>query len=162
MTRKEYNKAVQDYSDKLFGYCLKFLRNNEDANDAVQEAFEKLWKNRKKVDFEKVKSWLFTTAHNGMVNWVTKNNRMRPAEEKDFDKKQYVESQYENAELIEKLLVTLPPVQKSVILLRDLEGYSYDEIGQMLDLNASQVKVYLFRARKKIKKQLKELKVLEW
>lgn len=160
MTRKEYNIAVETYSDSLFGYALKFLRNSEDANDAVQDAFEKLWKNRKKVDNEKVKSWLFTTTHNGMVNWVTKNNRMRPAEEKDLMKKSYEDSTFENRELIEKLLVTLPPIQKSVLLFRDLEGYSYQEIGEMLNLGESQVKVYLFRARKKMKKQLKELKIL--
>lgn len=160
MTRKEYNIAVEIYSDALFGYALKFLRNSEDANDAVQDAFEKLWKNRKKVDNEKVKSWLFTTAHNGMVNWVTKNKRMRPAEEKDLLKRSYEDSAFENRELIEKLLVTLPPIQKSVLLFRDLEGYSYQEIGEMLNLGESQVKVYLFRARKKMKKQLKELKVL--
>jgi RNA polymerase sigma-70 factor (ECF subfamily) len=160
LTRKEYNIAVEIYSDALFGYALKFLRNSEDANDAVQDAFEKLWKNRKKVDNEKVKSWLFTTAHNGMVNWVTKNKRMRPAEEKDLLKRSYEDSAFENRELIEKLLVTLPPIQKSVLLFRDLEGYSYQEIGEMLNLGESQVKVYLFRARKKMKKQLKELKVL--
>ena len=51
----------------------------------------------------------------------------------------------------------LPPIQKSIILLRDIEGYSYDEIGGILELSPSQVKVYLFRARNKIKKQLKGL-----
>jgi RNA polymerase sigma-70 factor (ECF subfamily) len=51
----------------------------------------------------------------------------------------------------------LPPIQKSIILLRDLEGYSYEEIGDILQLSSSQVKVYLFRARNKIKKQLKGL-----
>jgi RNA polymerase sigma-70 factor (ECF subfamily) len=48
----------------------------------------------------------------------------------------------------------LPSTQKSIILLRDIEGYTYNEIGQILDLTVSQVKVYLFRARMKLKKQL--------
>ena len=61
------------------------------------------------------------------------------------------------SEVIEKSLSTLPPVQKSIILLRDLEGYNYKEIGEILELSEAQVKVYLFRARNKIKKQLKDL-----
>jgi RNA polymerase sigma-70 factor (ECF subfamily) len=63
-------------------------------------------------------------------------------------------------EVIEKSLAMLPPVQKSIVLLRDLEGYNYKEIGDMLELSEAQVKVYLFRARNKIKKQLNDLTVL--
>ena len=55
----------------------------------------------------------------------------------------------------------LTNLQKSIILLRDLEGYNYKEIGIMLNLNESQVKVYLFRARKKIKDQIKDLSILK-
>ena len=67
---------------------------------------------------------------------------------------------YEMKEVIEKCLAQLPPVQKSIILLRDLEGYNYKEIGEILELSEAQVKVYLFRARNKIKKQLKDLTIL--
>jgi len=63
---------------------------------------------------------------------------------------------FEMKEIIEKCLAQLPPVQKSIILLRDLEGYNYKEIGEILELSEAQVKVYLFRARNKIKKQLKD------
>lgn len=161
LNRKEYNRAVEEYSDSLYGYALKFLRNSEDANDAVQDSFEKLWKNRRKVDYDKVKSWLFTTAHNAMVNWLNKNNRLQPVQEKDL-KSTYVDTDFENRELIDQILLELPPIQRSIVLLRDLEGYSYQEIGAMLDLNDSQVKVYLFRARKKLKKHLIRLDVLAW
>ena len=64
---------------------------------------------------------------------------------------------FEISEVIERSLALLPPVQKSVVLLRDLEGYNYNEIGEILGLTEPQVKVYLFRARNKIKKQLKDL-----
>ena len=62
---------------------------------------------------------------------------------------------FESNEVVERAVSILPPIQKSVILLRDLQGYSYKEIGEILELSDAQVKVYLFRARKKIKKQLK-------
>ena len=64
---------------------------------------------------------------------------------------------FELKEIIDKCLKTLPEIQKSILLLRDMEGYSYEEIGEMLNLNESQVKVYLFRARQKIKDQIKDI-----
>lgn len=67
---------------------------------------------------------------------------------------------FESGQLVDRAVSILPPVQRSIILLRDLEGYTYEEIGEILTLSPSQVKVYLFRARNKIKKQLKGLKEL--
>jgi len=66
---------------------------------------------------------------------------------------------FEHKQIIERVISGLPPIQKSIILLRDLEGYSYDEIGEILKLSSSQVKVYLFRARNKVRKQLIQLKI---
>lgn len=66
-------------------------------------------------------------------------------------------NRFESQEVVDRAVSILPPVQKSVILLRDLEGYSYQDIGEILGLSESQVKVYLFRGRNKIKKQLKGL-----
>lgn len=162
MNRHEYNITVKDYSGRLFGFALKYLQNSEDASDIVQDVFEKLWKNRKKVEPEKVKSWLFTCAHNAMINFMKKKSRITYSD----DMSQSEEGQeshsksYEMKEVIEKVLSQLPPVQKSIILLRDLEGYNYKEIGEILELSEAQVKVYLFRARNKIKKQLKDLTIL--
>ena len=70
------------------------------------------------------------------------------------------DSNFESMQMVERLVNILPPIQKSIILLRDIEGYSYSDIGEILDLSPSQVKVYLFRARMKIKKQLKGLNKL--
>ena len=65
------------------------------------------------------------------------------------------DNQFENQQLIQLLVKDLPPLQKSILLLRDLEGYNYQEIGSMLTLTEAQVKVYLFRARLKVKKRVK-------
>ena len=161
MNRREYNSTVKEYSGRLYGFALKYLQHSDDASDIVQDVFEKLWKNRKKVEVNKAKAWLFTCAHNAMINFIKKKNRMTyMGEMTSTDVQQSHGKQYEMKEVIEKVLAQLPPVQKSIILLRDMEGYNYKEIGEILDLSESQVKVYLFRARNKIKKQLKDLTIL--
>ncbi|WP_027418392.1 RNA polymerase sigma factor [Crocinitomix catalasitica] len=161
MTRKEYNIIVTDFSSRLFGYALKYLKNTEDANDIVQDVFEKLWKNRKKVEVEKAKAWLFTCAHNGMLNMIKKNSRISYRENNTSEPNENCHTaSFEMKELIDKSLGLLPPLQKSILLLRDLEGYNYKEIGEILNLSEAQVKVYLFRARNKIKKQLKDLTLI--
>ena len=158
MKRKEYNIVVKEQSGNLYGYAIRFLRNEEDAKDIVQDVFEKLWLNRNKVEFAKAKSWMFTTAHNAMINFSTRKGRIKLSPEMiEFDSGKSQSNVFESNQVVERAVSILPPIQKSVILLRDLQDYSYKEIGEILDLSDSQVKVYLFRARKKIKKQLKGL-----
>lgn len=150
--------VVKEQSNKLYGYALKFLRNTEDAQDIVQDVFEKLWINRKKVEVEKAKSWMFTSAHNAMLNLINKKQRTQfPGDDKLPENCRKEDSTFESNQVVNRAVNILPPIQKSIILLRDLEGYSYEEIGEILQLSDSQVKVYLFRARNKIKKQLKGL-----
>lgn len=134
------------------------MRSEHDAQDIVQDVFEKLWLNRKKVDFDKAKSWMFTTAHNAMINTLTRKGRMEYSDALvSTERSEDQQSRYEAREIINKAVAYLPPIQRSIVLLRDLEGYTYEEIGDILEISASQVKVYLFRARKKLKNQLKEL-----
>ena len=158
MDRKEYNTAVKELSNHLYNFAYKFLRSEEDAQDIVQDVFEKLWVNRRKIDKLKVKSWMFTTAHHAMINFLNRSKRSVTMENHELPEmaKQEVNI-FESNEVVQRAVAILPPVQRSIILLRDLEGYSYDEIAVAMNLTDSQVKVYLFRARKKIKKQLKGL-----
>lgn len=160
MTTEDYNKVVKEISHRLFGYVFKLTKDEEDANDLVQDAFMKLWINREKVEFKKAKSWLFTTAHNAFINFIKKSNRQQRMEE-GVDIPVEAKNRFELQEIIDLAMRSLPELQKSIILLRDLEGYNYKEIGDMLKLNESQVKVYLFRARKKIKDQIKDLSILK-
>jgi RNA polymerase sigma factor (sigma-70 family) len=158
LRRYEYNIVVEKHSGKLYAFACKFLRNDNDAQDIVQDVFEKLWINRKKVEIDKAKSWMFTCAYNAMLNLIQKKQRVQLCGQQYFpDPVKMEKSFFESKELVDRAVSILPPTQKSIILLRDLEGYSYDEIGDILQLSSSQVKVYLFRARNKIKKQLKGL-----
>jgi RNA polymerase sigma-70 factor (ECF subfamily) len=91
-----------------------------------------------------------------MLNFIKRRNRLSYMQSVQLDSGSSVDRfTFESNEIIEKTVSMLPPLQKSILLLRDLEGYSYEEIGALLELNPSQVKVYLFRARMKVKNQLK-------
>ncbi len=161
MTEKEYNIAVKTLSHRLFGYVFKSLRDREDSNDIVQDSFMKLWENKHKVDPAKAKAWLFTTAHNALINFVKKRGRSTSLDALNIDRGKEDKHAFELKDIIDMALSKLPEQQKTIVLLRDYEGYNYSEIGKILKLNESQVKVYLFRARKKIKEQIKDLTILK-
>lgn len=157
ISKKQYNIAVEQYSANLFRFLTKQLRDKQTAEDIIQDCFLKLWQHKDNVDHTKVKSWLFTTAYHFMLNGIRRSNRNGTMPE-NAESLLYTGPQtQELKEIIDKTLDLLPEIQKSIVLLRDLEGYEYKEIGEMLSLTESQVKVYLFRARQKIKETIKEL-----
>lgn len=146
MTEKEYNSCVTDYADNIYRFLLKNLKHSEDAKDLVQSAYEKLWKNRDSVIMETVKSYLFTIAYNLMIDHIRKYSRVDYKEELP-DVRIERQVSISTKRLLEEALSKLNDVQRSLVMLKDYEGYSYAEIAQITDLSESQVKVYLHRAR---------------
>ncbi len=157
MNAQEYNTSVKAHSGNLYRFMLKMTKDAEMAGDLVQDAFMKLWENLAQVEAGKAKSWLFTTARNAMLNQLRRDKKMESMEKAQFVEPYASQHQFELKELLDKSLSQLPELQKSIILLRDLEGYDYREIGEILSLSESQVKVYLFRGRQKIKEALKHV-----
>lgn len=151
MTTSEYNKSVDEFSDNIYRFALKNLRDVEKAKDIVQDTFERLWVKAEDVSFEKVKSYLFTTAYHAMVDLSRKEKRVGEYNEKKVNKIGHSEQYSDAKEILDEAVSKLPELQRKLILLRDYEGYSYEEIGKITDLNESQVKVYIFRARKFLK-----------
>jgi len=151
MNTKEYNKAVDQYADNLYRFLKAGIGNHQLAEDVLQDSFERLWVNRDKVDNDKVKSFLFTTGYHRLIDVLRKEKRMVPVGEY-YDDVVLDSSVYTDTnEILHKALSRLSPIQRTVVLLRDYEGYSYDEIAAITELNESQVKVYIFRARKFLK-----------
>jgi len=154
MTEKEYNKCVNQYADNVYRFIVKNLRHEEDARDIVQTAFEKLWRNRDQVESAKSKSYLFTVAYNQMIDHIRKVKRIQLKEEFEEDGR----SQHQGSSNMKKILMEavnrLNETQKSLVMLKDYEGYSYEEIGEIMNLSESQVKVYLHRARQTLRTYL--------
>jgi len=148
MTEKEYNQCVNDYADNVFRFIVKNLRHQEDARDVVQTAFEKLWRNREQVESEKCKSYLFTVAYNQMIDHIRKHKRITLKEDfTDSSNTVYQSYNKDTKKILHEALNRLNSTQKSLVMLKDYEGYSYEEIGTIMSLSESQVKVYLHRAR---------------
>lgn len=148
MTEKDYNQCVNLYADNVFRFIVKNLRHEEDARDVVQTAFEKLWRNRDSVEYDKCKSYLFTVAYNQMIDHIRKNKRISLQEEFAEETKIGVQNTSSHTkQVLMAALDRLNETQKSLVMLKDYEGYSYEEISQIMDLTESQVKVYLHRAR---------------
>jgi len=160
MTVKEYNISVDQFSDNIFRFALKHLRNEMSAKDIVQDTFTKVWIKHADISFEKVKSYLFTTAYHLIIDWVKKEKRSGDFESISSDEYLVFQDHFDLKEIINKALLRLPEIQKTVVLLRDYEGYNYSEIAEITDLNESQVKVYIFRARKTLQSYLKDLELV--
>ena len=154
MTAKIFNEWVNLYADGVYRFILKNLRHEEDARDIVQGAFEKLWINREQVTEGSVKSYLFTIAYNLMIDHLRKNKRTQLKE--SFKEEAKIERQNgrELRQILNDALEQLPAKWKSLVLLKDYEGYSYEEIGKITGLNSSQVRVYLHRARLQLREYL--------
>ncbi|MFM8963416.1 MAG: RNA polymerase sigma factor, partial [Sphingomonadales bacterium] len=143
MTDIEYNDCVDNFADGVYRFIVKNIRHTEDAQDIVQSAFEKLWVNRAQVLPEKAKSYLFTVAYHQMIDHIRKTNKMPLTEETSIPHQTINQGQVELKQVLMRAVNQLNPTQKSLVLLKDYEGYSYQEIAEIMNLSDSQVKVYL-------------------
>jgi len=147
MTTAEFNQCVDDYSDGVYRFILKNIRDKDKAKDIVQDSFEKMWLKVKEIDYKKSRSYLFTTAYHTMIDAIRKEKFSTELDEIAFNQHSCSNEYLGLKEILNDAVDKLPEIQKSVLLLRDYEGCSYEEIGKITDLNESQVKVYIYRAR---------------
>ncbi len=154
MTVKEYNQAVEEYSDGVYRFILKNLRDSDRASDVVQDSFEKLWMHVGEIDYKVARSWLFTTAYNQMIDMLRKEAKMVLTSEHN-DRDLYYEGSYTDlSEVLGKALTRLPEQQRSAIMLRDYEGYSYREIADITGTSEAMVKINIYRGRMELKRYI--------
>jgi RNA polymerase sigma-70 factor (ECF subfamily) len=151
MTVKEYNKAVEEFADSVYRFIRGSLKDDFRADDIVQDSFEKLWRHVAEIDYRVAKSWLFSTAYHNMIDIIRREKRMTTLEVSQ-ENEMFHESHYSDLnEILHEALNRLPEQQKSAVLLRDYEGYSYKEIGDITGLSEAQVKINIYRGRVSLK-----------
>lgn len=154
MTPNEYNKCVDKHADSLFRFILKSINNEDKSKDIVQDTFEKLWIKHEAVSYDKAKSYLFTAAYHTMIDNIRKEKRLTNFDSIKEEAYSY-NSQYSDIQqILHEAVNKLSDIQRSVILLRDYEGYSYKEIEEITGLSEAQVKIYIYRARVYLKNYL--------
>ena len=163
MTRKEFETDIVPLSSTLYRYAFRFLSSREEAEDAVQEIFLKIWKMRDKIsEFKNLQAFMMTMTRNHCLDRL-KKKRMEYIDDKansdaatpaaGFEKNM---EDSENFRIITGIIASLPDNYRCVIQLHDIEGYGYEEMAEKLDIDIKNLRVILSRARKMVREELKK------
>lgn len=157
MSGEEYNHNVDEWADSAYRFARRCCSDDDRCKDAVQDAFANLWEHRKEVSTSKGKQWLLSVVHNNLMSQY-RHDRVA---EKIHAKQSLVsvvepDLTFDIHDAIRSALQLLPPIQRECIQLRDVEGYHYKEIAEILNISDQQVQVYIFRARVALQKLLNE------
>jgi RNA polymerase sigma factor (sigma-70 family) len=157
MTTEEYNKSVDLYADRLYRFVRKTMGDKPQAKDVIQDVFEKLWLDREQVDINNMKAFrafLFTSAYFFMMKELKRSNFLNAIPEGYFEKPADQKHSFDVKDVLDEALEHLPPAERVCILLKDLEGYDYDEIGELMSISSVDVRRSVFRGRLTLKKYL--------
>jgi len=160
MTVRENNESVDTYSDNLFRFVLKNIKDEDKAKDIVQDTYVKFWEKKDDVNPSKIKSYLFTTAYHTLIDVARREKKQGSFDEVKEEGYSSSEGYSDLQEILHQAIDQLPEDQKAVILLRDYEGYAYNEIAEITKMTEAQVKVYIFRGRKFLKNYLGSVEAL--
>ncbi len=159
MNQKEFLETILPCKDRLYRLAKRLLVSKDEAEDAVQEVFLKLWKGRDKIqNYKSPEAFAIT---------MTKNYCLDRLKSRQASNLKIVHNNYKNSENIERdleasegvelvteIMKTLPEKQKIIMQLRDIEQFEFAEISQMLEINETAIRVALSRARKVVREQL--------
>lgn len=160
MNQSEFLKTVFPFKDKVFRLARRLLVSVEEAEDATQELYLKLWKNKEKLkEYKSIEAFAITMTKNYCFDRL----KSKQAGNLTLVHSNYIENETplqnrvelnDSVQKIHKFIESLPEQQKLVIQLRDIEQYEYEEIATMLNIKETAIRVSLSRARKTIREQL--------
>jgi RNA polymerase sigma-70 factor (ECF subfamily) len=168
MTQEEFKIKVFPLKNKLFRFAKRLLENTEEAEDMVQEAFIKLWNMKEKLsNYRSVEALAMVTTRNLCLDRLrAKKYTIEKIDTlKDEVNDVMIEQKNDHSEIISRIhqiIKTLPEQQRTIIHLRDIEGYDYEEIAAILDMNENAVRVNVSRARKKIREMITQQHIYEY
>lgn len=161
MSLKDFTHKILPIKDKLFRFSLRIVRNSAIAEDVVQEVFIKLWNKRDQLDqLHNVEAWCMKATRNLSIDKLRSKHSKVGFIPDGYDVSSTaatpdrITESNDTISRVKTMMENLPEKQKLVMQLRDIEEMTYQEISDTLDMPMSQVKVYLFRARQQIRRQL--------
>ena len=153
-----FKKELIPVKDKLFRLAKTMLQNREDAEDAIQEVYIKLWNNNEIIeDLKNPEAYAMKVMKNFCLDKLKsrKNKHMVEIKEHEIEKENitpFSMVSFENLkDLMLKLFSTLPEHQRMIIHMRDIEHYTFEEIEEVTGMNVNSIRVNLSRARKNVK-----------
>jgi len=166
MEINELIKILDPFKNKMFRYAFSIIGNRFEAEDIVQEAVIKIWKKKDKfAEISNKEAWAVTIVRNLAIDKLRARKKKQTSDIDEYfhisDKGPTPDKTLEQKEAVRKvaeIMDTLQDTQKEIITLRDIEGYTYQEIADIMELKVDQVKVYLFRARKILRDKLSPLR----
>ena len=156
MTKEDFVIHILPLRDRLFRIAWHITRSREEAEDIVQDVMLKVWhEDGRSRQIDNIEAYCYMMSRNLALNRlelkVNKSEELQGAESMLDEEPDKVLEQGERLQLLHRLMERLPLPQRDIIQLRDVEGMSYREIALTLQLTEEQVKINLFRARKKIR-----------
>jgi RNA polymerase sigma-70 factor (ECF subfamily) len=164
MDLEAFENRILPSKSKLFRFAQRLLGSEEEAKDVVQDVLIKVWNGREQMaEIQNWEAWCMRLTKNLSLDRLRSRQRKATDSMEGFEIRYDAPSPHDNTELNEsmqqigKLIEQLPEKQRQVIHLRDIEGYSYNEICEILEIDMNQVKVSLFRARNSVREKLMKM-----
>lgn len=163
MTAEEFKNKVIPYSVKLYPMIFRILKNEEETRDALQELMLKLWSKRNDlIKCSNLSAYIITTAKNYSFDLLKKKRPAVVGEKEEHKILNIAENgidpdKRERYEYVHKTIEKLPEKLKTVIQLRDIDGFSFEEIKEMTGLETAHIRVILSRARMKVKQEIEKI-----
>jgi RNA polymerase sigma-70 factor (ECF subfamily) len=158
MDIREYKTTILPIKNKLYRFTLGIIKDTAEAQDVVQEVLIKVWNKRDELDhINNIEAWCMRLTKNLAIDKLRSKHRRTEDIETTYSLSSSESTPFEQTAVkdsvskIKNMIADLPQKQKEVILLRDIEGFSYQEISDTLNMSLAQVKTNLFRARQQIK-----------
>ena len=156
MRQNKFKAVLLPIIDKLFRLALSITGNKEDAEDVVQDVLLHIWKKENWEEIENIEAYCFRSTRNRALDTIALKDNQVEALPDDFDYPAYedierkIEAE-EQIDLMEKWLAKLSEKHQTIFRLREVEGLSYKEIASIMNITEEQVKINLFRLRRKLK-----------
>lgn len=168
-----FREIVERYQAKVFSIIYGILRNHNDAEDIAQQVFAKIYFSIQSFDFRSsLLTWIYKITVNECYDYLRKKRVRKLVYESDFSEEDAqrmqnsetataqapaVDAQLARKDLVVKLLAKLSNEDRTLLLLKEVEGHSVEELSRMTGMNENTIKVKLFRARQKLLKVAQRL-----
>jgi RNA polymerase sigma-70 factor (ECF subfamily) len=165
MTPEEFRKVILPEGRRLYALAFRFLNNREEAEDTVQEVMMKLWEDRTRLgNYDNPAAWATTVTRNMCIDILRKRRKISHEEIESViitgraeDVTVTDHDSREAAALVTGIVERMKEPYRSAVILRDMEGYSYEEAAVVMQTSVETLRTTLSRARKSIREELEKI-----